>query len=270
MRRYPQLMPTHQITSRSNPLIRELARLHKSRDRRATGRFLIEGAREVDRASAAGVSIERLLLVPEWLSGPRRDLAERLGERIEVTELGESAFRALSRRQGPDGILAVARRPERDLTDLDLSSTSMILVAEAIEKPGNLGAMLRTADGSGADAVVVADPVSDLENPNVIRASQGSVFSVPAAVSSTRDAIDFLAANDVRLIAITPEGSDAIWDVDLTGPVAIAVGSERSGLSEAMRDAGIGARIPMAGSADTFNASVATALALYEAVRQRA
>ncbi len=263
-------MPRHQISSRSNPLIKDLARLHKSRARRATGRFLIEGAREVERASAAGVFIERVLVEPERLTDSRRDLAERLEARAEVAELSESAFRALSRRQNPDGVLAVARRPERNLGDLILSPKPLLLVAEAIEKPGNLGAMLRTADGAGADAVVVADPISDLENPNVIRTSQGSVFSVPIGVTSTRDAIDFLSANDVRLIAITPEGPDDIWDVDLTGPVAIAVGSEQSGLSGALREAGVAARIPMLGAADSLNASVATALALYEAVRQRA
>ena len=257
------------ITSRANPLIKELARLQKRKERTARGTFLIEGAREVEGAVGNGVVIEKLLVAPDLLDGARRVVVDRLRETLQIVEVGEGAFAALSRRQHPDGILAVARSSRHALSDLVLSDDPLLLVAEHIEKPGNLGAMLRTADGAGVDAVIVVDPLTDLENPNVIRASQGSVFSVATAVATSAATMDFLRANHITVIAVTPHGPGELWDLDLTGPVAIAIGNENSGLGEGLLAAGLEARIPMQGMADSLNSSVAAAVALYEVVRQR-
>ena len=153
------------ITSRTNPLIKEVARLQKRRERNARGLFLIEGSREVEGAFGNGVVIEKLLVAPDFLDAGRRVVVDRLRENLNTIEVGEGAFAALSRRQHPDGILAVARSTHHALSDLVLSDDPLLLVAEHIEKPGNLGSMLRTADGAGVDAVIIADPLTDLENP---------------------------------------------------------------------------------------------------------
>ena len=262
------MSPDH-ITSRANPLIKELSRLQKRREREATGRFLIEGAREVERAFAGGVAIEQLLVAPDALNASRRLLVERLAETADVVDVGENAFAALSRRQHPDGVLAVGLSSAHQLQDLVLSPNPAIVIAEKVEKPGNLGAILRSADGAGADAVIVADGVTDLTNPNVIRASQGSVFTTPTAVATTAEATTFLVARGVTIVALTLDASDDLWDIDLTGSIALAIGSESAGLSPELRGAGMTARIPMQGAADSLNASVAAAVALYEVVRQR-
>jgi TrmH family RNA methyltransferase len=262
-------MSPDRITSRANPLIKDLARLHKRRERRTTSRFLIEGAREVRRALQGGVQIERFLVSPELVDARRLAFVADLRRSADVVEVGESAFGALSRRQAPDGILAVGRSVHRNPDALHLPDNALVLVPEGIEKPGNLGAMFRTADGAGVDAVLVADAIVDLENPNVIRASQGSVFTVPSAVAGSTAAIDLLGERGVTVVAVSPDADADLWDIDLTGSVALAIGSEDSGLSKQMRGVGRSARLPMLGRADSLNASAAAAVALYEAVRQR-
>lgn len=262
-------MSGFRITSRANPLIKELARLHKRREREATGRFLIEGAREVDRALAARLPFEKFLVAPDLLSGAHGDLVDRLFGAAEVIEVGASAFRAVSRRQHPDGILAVAESSRRSPAELQLSAVPLLVVAEHIEKPGNLGAILRSADGAGADALIATDALTDLENPNVIRASQGSVFSVPTAVGSVDDVITLAQQRSLLIVCLSPQGRDALWDLDLTGPVAVAIGNEHTGISPRLLAAGVSAGLPMKGAADSLNTSVAAAVALYEAVRQR-
>ena len=262
-------MSPDRITSRTNPLIRELSRLQKRREREATGKYLIEGGREVERAVTSGVAIERVLIAPGLLSENHRLLADRLADTAGVVKVGASAFAALSRRQHPDGVLAVGRASSRRLEDLTLPPNPAILIAEQIEKPGNLGAILRSSDGAGVDVVIVADGVTDLMNPNVIRASQGSVFTTPTAVATTAETTTFLDARGVTIVALTPEATDDLWEIDLTGSIALAIGSEDAGLSPDLRRAGLTARIPMRGSADSLNASVAAAVALYEVVRQR-
>jgi TrmH family RNA methyltransferase len=262
-------MASARITSRSNPLIRDLARLTKRRERRLRSLFLVEGEREVGRAVAAGVEIVRLVVAPDLRADAGLGDALAIPTGAIVTEVGPAAFGALSRRQHPDGLLAVARTPDRSIGRLETPDRPLLLVAEHIEKPGNLGAMFRTADGAGADAVLVADPLADLENPNVIRASQGSVFAVRSAVAGTAEVVGWLAGRGVRLVTLTPDAAVPLWEVDLTGAVAIAIGSEDRGLSPQLAAAGRAARLPMRGAADSLNASVAAAVALYEAVRQR-
>jgi TrmH family RNA methyltransferase len=262
-------MPHDPIISPGNRLIKDLARLRKRRGRDAAGRFLIEGAREIDRARIARIPLNSVLYAPEMLSEPGRALVAALEPQLDTIELSPKAFAKLSNRQRPDGVVAVATwRPYR-LEDLVLPANPLLLVAEGIEKPGNLGAMLRSADGAGANAVVVPDPSTDLANPNVIRASQGAVFSIPTAVASAAESMDFLATRGIAVVGLDPHASTDLWDIDLSGPTAIAVGSEAHGLSRAISARSASARVPMKGAADSLNASVAAALALYEAVRQR-
>jgi RNA methyltransferase, TrmH family len=248
------------ITSAVNPHVRELAGLRQRRRRHLAGRFLIEGARELGRAIEGGVSIEEVLYAPTLASPTARALADSLDG---VTRLGDAAFAKLTVRQHPDGIIGVAAtwRPELTAIDRDL-----VLIAERIEKPGNLGAMLRTADGAGA-AVAVADPTVDLFNPNVVRASQGSLFTVPVAVADA-SAVAEWAAERGRVVVAGVEATEPLWDADLSMPVAIVIGSEHDGVSDHWRRLGTAVRIPMAGPADSLNASVAAAIVLYEAVRQ--
>ena len=262
-------MSRPQITSRANPVIKALSRLHKRRHRDSTGRFLIEGAREVERAVAARVEIQQLLVAADYIGGSRATLADEMPPSVEIIDVGAAAFAHLSRRQNPDGILAVASWAPHSLDDLQLPEIALVLIAERIEKPGNLGAMLRTADGAGAHGFIAADPATDLRNPNVIRTSQGSVFVVPSVVTTAEGTAEFLSARNITPVVITPEAAQTIWDVDLTGPVGIVVGGERTGLSESFRVNSTTARLPMHGIADSLNASAAAAVALYEVVRQR-
>lgn len=188
----------------------------------------------------------------------------------ELVELSRGAFEKVAYREGADGFLAIVPAVGMALPELPLLSDPLIVVAEGVEKPGNLGAMLRTADAAGVDAVIAADPVTDWGNPNVVRASKGTVFSVPVAAATTEATVGWLVAHDVRLVATTPDTDTLHSDVDLTGPVAIAVGTEKHGLTDAVLDAAdVKVRIPMVGKANSLNVSTSAAIVLYEAVRQR-
>ena len=183
----------------------------------------------------------------------------------------EAPFRKVSYRDRPEGLLAEARQFDTGLETLDLSRGPLLLVVESIEKPGNLGTMLRTADAAGCRAVIVCDPTTDPFNPNVVRASLGTIFTVPIAVCSSDDAIDALHEAGVRTVATTPDTDTLLYDLDLTGGVALVIGSEQYGLTDRWLDAADArARIPMAGSADSLNAAMAGAGTVFEAGRQRA
>ena len=259
------------ITSPSNPQVRSVAALHKRSEREQTGLFLIEGRTEVERAAAAGIE----LVAVYRLSGSDPFIIKGNHENVE---LGEMAFQKLA--YGRDGIVATAVAPRFKLEDLPLSvrapgltpmrnDPTLVLVVESIEKPGNLGAIIRTADAAGA-ALIVSDPVTDLVNPNVVRASIGSLFSVPIAAASTGDAIDYLKERSIIILAAVVGSGAAPWAVDLTGPSAIVIGSEHSGLSSGwVRAADHEITLPLSGTVDSLNASVAAAVILYEAIRQR-
>ena len=251
------------ITSPSNPTIKAAAALHRRRARTRTGTFLVEGRREVLRALAAPVEVRSLFLAPAF--GPVDDVAEAAEARgVVPLRVGERAFRTLSVRQRPDGVAAVVERVPLDLDRI--AASDLVLVADGIEKPGNLGAMLRTADAVGA-AVVVADPVVDVFNPNVVRASQGALFTVPLAVAEATDALAALPPR--RLLVARPDATTPYWTEDLRGPTAVVVGREDRGVSEPWLRAGAGIVVPMRGVVDSLNASVAAAVVLYEALRQR-
>lgn len=266
-------MPDEVIQSRQNPRVQGVAKLRDRAVRDARGRFLVEGLRELDRALGSKVAVEEVYFCPALFKDPaaaRGLLARARAAGADCCELGEAAFDKVSAREGPDGLLGVAETWDVSLARLSLGRDPLVLVAEAVEKPGNLGALLRTADSAGCAALVVCDPVTDLFNPNVIRASQGAAFSVPVAVAPTAEAIAWAKSRGLRVLATTPDGAKPLWDVDARGPVALVMGSERDGLAPAwMEAADARVFIPQAGLSDSLNVATAAAVCLFEAVRQR-
>lgn len=251
------------ITSPSNPLVKELVRLRDRRHRDAGGRFVIEGRRQVVMAVQAGVDLQHQIVCPELGGSPP-------SAGVATTEMSEAAFRRASIRQNPDGVMAVAAQLGTGLAEISLAADPLLLVVESIEKPGNLGAMLRTCDALGVDAVIVADPTVDLHNPNVVQASRGALFTVSIAAAATDEVLAWLRRQGVGLVATTPERASSLWEADLTGAAAIAVGAESTGLSHRILEAADQrVVIPMQGTVDSLNASVAAAVVLYEAARQR-
>ena len=260
------------ITSLQNPRIKALVRMRKRRERDQTKRFLIEGYRELRRAVDRQVTIETLFVCEELFLGTNepRLIAEAAANGAEVVEVSAEPFSKISYRDRPEGLLAIAEQFDTDLESIATKADPLVLVVESIEKPGNLGTMLRTADAAGVDAVIVADPTTDPFNPNVVRASLGCLFTVPLAVSSTERALEWLNASQIRTVATTPDTSTLHWEADLVGSVAIIVGSEQYGLSREWLDgADARVRIPMGGEADSLNAAMAAGVVLFEAVRQR-
>lgn len=251
-----------EITSTANPRITSLSKLKTRRGRKEASRFLIEGARELGRAIEGGRVIDEIVLCADIASSAATRVASN--SNVAVTQVAAAPFDKLSIRQSPDGVIGVA---PTWLLGLDAVDRDLVLVAEAIEKPGNLGAMLRTADATGA-AVVVADPTVDVFNPNVVRASQGALFTVPLAVTDSETARDW-AVDRGSVVVTRPDATDSLWDADLTGAVAIVIGSEAVGIGDSWLDAGTKIRIPMLGTGDSLNTSVAAAIVLYEALRQR-
>ena len=265
------------IESASNPRIKAALRLRERRERDATGLTLVDGGREALRAMEAGAVVEGAFVCPPLLATREANrVAEKLsqsfgpfGASIEYAEVGERAFERLAYGDRADGVILVVRAPRAALTDLQLPANPLVVVTEDVEKPGNVGAILRSADAVGADAVIAAGG-TDLFNPNVIRASVGTVFTVPVAAAAAEDTIAWLRERGVRLVASRVDAQRVHVDADLRGPVAIVLGSEATGLSDAWRGPDVEAvRLPMAGVADSLNVSVAAAVLLYEAWRQR-
>jgi TrmH family RNA methyltransferase len=260
------------ITSSSNPQIKDLVRLRDRRHRDRSGTFVVEGYREVTRALDAGVEIERLYISRDLFLGPNEDeVIARVAELgAPVIDVAPDPFTKAAYRDRPEGLLAVATQFETSLDSLELAPEPLVLVVEGIEKPGNLGTMLRTADAAGCEAVIVCDPTTDPFNPNVVRASTGMLFVVPLAVASSEDAIEWLRSKGITTFATTPDATMLHTDADLTGAIAIVVGTEQYGLSDMwLEQADHRIRIPMAGAADSLNAAMAAGIALFEAVRQR-
>jgi TrmH family RNA methyltransferase len=263
------------IESRQNPRLKELCRLWDRKHREQQGRFLIEGLREIQHAVQSKWQMDALFFCPELFPGVRHAeacdaLKQRLNQSVECVRLSVAAFEKLSRRQGPDGMLAVARFKSCNFKDLKLKQQALLFIIEGLEKPGNLGAILRTADAAGIDAVIMVDCAIDLLNPNVIRASQGLVFSVPVVVSEMEPLQKWLQEKAILPVALTPHAERNLWQLDLTSPTAFVFGSEDKGLSTRWMDAQMNpCRIPMAGAADSLNVSVAAAVCAFEASRQR-
>lgn len=261
------------ITSPANPRVKALAALRRRRARQQQGVTLLEGRDELALAVEAGVRPIELFICPDLMrddAGEGELTASIRALGTNVVRLSRQAFDRVAYREGPDGFLAVVPAIDRGLDALALPAAPLLLVAEGVEKPGNLGAMLRTADAVGADAVVAADPVTDWGNPNVVRSSKGTVFSVPVAAGTTEATLAWLDQHGVRLLAATPDSDVLHTDVDLTGPLAIAVGTERDGLTDRLMSvAHHRVRIPMHGRVNSLNVGTSAAVLLYEAERQR-
>ena len=265
-------VPPEKITSLQNPRVKELVRLRDRRPRDEAGLFLVEGYREVRRALEKKIPLREVYFAPEWFLGENeRPLLEQAAAAgATLCELSKEAFAKVAYRERPDGLLAVAPQWHRKLEDLVLPKTPFLLVVEAIEKPGNLGTILRSADAAGCDAVIVCDPVTDLFNPNVVRASTGVLFSVPCVVAESTAVHAWLRGKKIRTVATTPAAEKIYSDTDLRGPLAVVMGSEQFGLSKFwLENADLPVRIPMAGQADSLNVAMATIITLFEAVRQR-
>lgn len=238
--------------------------------REREGRFLIEGSREVRRALESGVVLEQLFISPELLPSEERLVREHVPAEVEVSELSSQAFTKVSYRQNPDGVLAVARTQARSLNDLSLAEDALVLIIDGLEKPGNVGALLRTADGAGLDAVFVTGAGTDLYNPNVIRASMGSLFSRPVLAVDTGELLTWLQARHFRIVATSPHAEQSYWQADYRQATAILLGREHEGLTENwLQVADTQVVIPMRGLADSLNVATAGALLIYEALRQR-
>lgn len=261
------------ITSPSNPRLKNLTALRRRRSREESGLTLIEGFEELSLALEAGVLPRAVYYCPELMLDPDAQLDVVSGVAAQggdTIQLGRGAFEKVAYREGPDGFLAVVESVTRTCADLEVGPDALVLLCQGVEKPGNLGAMLRTADAAGVEAVIAADPVTDWGNPNLVRASKGTVFSVPVASDNTAATIDWLSGQGIALVATTPDTDVDYTEVDYTGPVAIAVGAEKYGLTdEVLAAAAHRVRIPMAGRANSLNVATSAAIVIYEAVRQR-
>lgn len=256
------------ISSVSNPRLKGLRRLRRRRGET----FLVEGYREVAAALESGAAIPELFVSPELYLGDSEGLLVSLAERrgTAVTELSPAAFESIAPQTRPDGIVAVVARWSTALGGLGLKANPLVLVAEAIERPGNLGTIIRTACATGADALVVCDGVTDAFHPETVRGSAGALFRLRIAESSTADAIAWLRAHRFRIIVATPSGQRVHREADFRGEAAVVVGSERHGVSEAWLDAADETvRIPMPGPADSLNVAVAAGVVMSEAAYQR-
>ncbi len=253
------------ITSLQNPRIKHIIKLRDDKKiRKQDGLMLVEGFDEIQLALSAGHIPQSLLSSPELVS---RHLDVSAGESLTVSR---AVFEKISYRDNPDGWLGVFPIPKTSLDEVPLSDAPLVIVTESIEKPGNLGAILRTADAASVDAVLVSDARVDPWNPNVVRASRGAVFSVPVVECDNESALNWLRGGGMRVIAATPFADEIYSSVDLCEPVAIAVGTEDEGLSDYwLKNADIKVKIPMMGKVNSLNVSVSTALIVYETMRQR-
>ena len=259
-----------QILSLQNPLIKLILKLQeKSRDRKKMGLCIIEGIREIEMAKQAGYEFESLLFYPEKVSEIKAT-SFQTGQ-TEFIEISKEVYQKIAYRESTEGLIAVAKTKTFFIEELQFDTpTPLVLVAEAPEKPGNIGAILRTADAAKLDAVLIANPKTDLYNPNIIRSSVGCLFSNQIATGTSEEIIDFLKEKKIQLYATTLQNSNRYDSEDYTKATAIALGTEATGLSDAFRDAATqNINIPMQGAIDSMNVSVAAAIVIFEAKRQR-
>ena len=283
------------ITSAQNRKVKELLTLvEKSKARSAAGLFVVEGQRELGHCLDAGFIPETLFICGDVMAVQNNAVngaktghlteniegkdgldaliakAEALNPRLGVVQIPAFLYEKVAYRGSTEGIIAEVHSVPRSLEDLRLGERPLVMVLESVEKPGNLGAVLRSADAAGADAVIVCDPLTDIWNPNLIRSSVGAVFSVPVAVCTSADAIAFLKKRGIRILTAQLQDSEWYYDTDMTDATALVMGTESTGLTQAWRDsADAHIKIPMLGRLDSLNVSVSAAVLLYEAVRQR-
>ncbi len=258
-----------QITSIQNPYIKSLVQLQeKAKARKQTGTFLIEGKREIELAIKGNYEIETILFLPELIS--EKQLNSLTTKQFNTIEISKDVYQKLAYRDTTEGILAIAKTKNLSLSDLKLPENPLILVLESIEKPGNIGAMLRTADAANIDAVILANPKSDLYSPNIVRSSVGCLFTNQIASGTTEEVIAFLKEKNINFYSATLQNSNEYHKVDYSTPTALVVGTEATGLTQLWRDESTqNIIIPMQGEIDSMNVSVAAAILLFEAKRQR-
>ncbi len=260
------------ITSLQNPRVKAVVGLRDRADRDLHGEMIIEGYREIKRALDNRHFPSALFYCTSLFMGSNEPALIRQCEEAgaELFDCTDPVFRKMSYRDRPEGLLAVAPQVRGSLADLTLPPHPLLVIAEAIEKPGNLGTILRSADAAGVNAVIVCDRCTDINNPNVVRASIGTLFSVPVVEASSEETLAWLRSHGIRILAATPHTEFVYDDVDLTRGTALVVGTEQVGLSDKwMNEADLKVRIPMLGQADSLNVAAATTILLYEAVRQR-
>ena len=269
------------VTSAQNAKVKTLLALQeKARLRKEMGLFVVEGRRELEHCVRAGFEIDTLFYCPEIVglavghSSAIRQTAlpdlDILSAAKQVIEVPRELYGKIAYRGGTEGMVAEVKVKERTLGELRLPENPLVVVLEGVEKPGNLGAVLRSADAAGADAVLICDPLTDLYNPNLIRASIGAVFTVPVACCTSDEAIKWLKDNNINIYTAQLQDSSWYYDTDMRGGTAIVIGTEATGLTAAWREAADAhIRIPMLGELDSLNASVSAAILLFEAVRQR-
>lgn len=258
------------ITSSSNVRLKGVRRLarHRRRDRA----FVVEGRRQVARALEAGAPVRELYVAPELFLGPRdgRLVADAERSGVRVYELGAAAFASIAPNARADGLLAVVERLPTRLAGLRLGPRPLLVVADAVERPGNLGTIIRSAAGAGADAVLVADAVADPFHPETVRGSVGTLFALPIAEATAEAAVAWLKEQGIRIVVAIPTAETPYWELDYAEAVAIVVGSERHGVGPSwLEAAGALATIPMPGAADSLNVAVAAGIVIFEAARQR-
>jgi TrmH family RNA methyltransferase len=264
------------ITSLDNDKVKEVVHLRDRSQRDKLKLFLIEGYREMLRALEGKAPLVRLFICPELFLGENEpeliSRAKKAG--CEIIETSAKVFYKMSYRDRPDGLIGVAKQERKDLSHLDAilarTKNPLLVIAEAIEKPGNLGTILRSSDAAGVTCLIVANRCTDIFNPNVVRASCGTLFTVPVVEAATEEVITYLKSHNINILAAMPDGNSIYTNVDMKQPVAVALGTEQLGLSDALKkEANLQVRIPMLGTADSLNVAMATTLILYEAVRQR-
>lgn len=258
------------ITSAQNPKIKGLLELQaKSKARRESGLFVVEGAREIGHCIRSGYQADTLFVCPDILPADTPLPSARC-----VFYLSKDVYARVAYREGTEGIIAEIKEKHLTINDFNTMmqgrANPLVMVVESVEKPGNLGAILRSADAAGADAVFVCNPLTDIYNPNLIRASIGAVFTVPVIVCSSEEAIEYFRSHGFSILTAQLQDSSLYYDTDMTGPTAMVMGTESTGLTRIWRQAATAhIRIPMLGSLDSLNVSVSAAILLFEAVRQR-
>ena len=262
-----------ELTSPANPKIKYVVKLRNRGDRDEAHEMIVEGFRECRRALDHGYRPRAVFHCPElYLKNENEPqlVADCAARGAEEYRCNKAAFLKMAYKDRPDGLLMVGPQVARPLSELVLPPNALVIVTEAIEKPGNLGTILRSADAAKASAVIVCDRTTDVHNPNVVRASTGTMFTVPVAEATSEEALAWLKERGFKILAATPHAEKLHFEVDLTGNVAIAVGAEQYGLTAKwMDEADLRVRIPMLGVADSLNVSAATTILVYEAVRQR-
>lgn len=254
------------LTSVHNPKIQRLISLQqKSSLRRETGLFVLEGLREISHCLEAGYEPDSIFICPEIC----RELPGDTGS-AKIFEVSREVYSRIAFREGTEGIIAEIKVRRTDLDNLQPGENPLIIVLESVEKPGNLGAVLRSADAAAADAVLLCDPLTDIYNPNLLRASLGAAFTVPTVCCSSEEAIEWLKSRKIQILTAQLQDSSPYYDCDMQKATAIVMGTEATGLSQQWRDAADAhILIPMLGHLDSLNVSVSTAILLFEAVRQR-